>query len=180
MREVCIPVQSQPQGLPGSQAIRGPEELRASPSSLPVHKPEGSAPQRSCSLCSLQTPGPRQGAHRALGTVSSAQAEPGRGSYTETCEGLSHTRRASQTPKNPFCWLRSSRSSSAQATLTEPLAVPGLCRVLSSMMDRKACVQHAGHWPRRWGTMAKRPPTPRPSPLGLLRLKGNTGKESIT
>ena len=137
-----------PQGLPGSQATRGPEELRASPSNLPVRKPEGSAPQRSRSLCSLQTPGPGQEAHRALDPVSSAQAEPGRGSYTETCEGLSHIWRASQTPKNPFCWLRSSRSSSAQATLTGPLAVPGLCRVLSSMMNRKTCVQHAGHWPR--------------------------------
>lgn len=88
--------------------------------------------------------------------------------------------RASQTPKNPFCWLRSSRSSSAQATLTETLTAPGLCRVLSSMMNRKTCVQHARHWPRCSDTMAKCPLTPRPSPLGLLRLKGNMGKESIT
>lgn len=66
----------------------------------------------------------------------------------------------SQTPKNTFCWLRSS-CSSAQTTLTEPLAAPGLCRVLGSMMNRKTCVQHARHWPRCWDTMAKRPlPTP--------------------
>ena len=108
---------------------------------------------------------PRPERPQSPGCCASAQAELRRGSYTDTCKGLSHIRRASQTPNNTFCWLRSSYSS-AQTTLTELLAAPGLCRVLGSMMNRKTCVQHARHWPRCWDTMAKRPPTPHPSPLG--------------
>ena len=172
MRESLYP---SPASAPGAAQLPGNTWHRGAPSKpiKPVHKPEGSAPgwlrpsapQRSCSLGSLQTPGPGQRGHRALDAVP-VPRQSSEGVPTQTPgKGLNHIRRASQTPNNAFCWLRSSYSS-AQTTLTEPLAAPGLCRVLGSMMNRKTCVQHARHWPKCWDTMAKRPPTPPPSPLG--------------
>lgn len=99
-----------PRRCPSSKALHGPEELRASPSDLLVHEPEGSTQGwlrpptagQSCSLCSSETPGPGQGTHRALETVSGAQGKLGRACYTETCKGLNHMWRSSGTPQEPF------------------------------------------------------------------------------